>query len=149
MKVTFVFCVFPPETVPAAVMAGELVSEFVERGDDVTVVAPFPSRPSGQVYDGYHRSFVTKTLFRGAQLIRVPCFTVGARRRSISRVLENLSFGLASAVALMFLRRPDVVVVETWPVLANLFILAACRLRGIIAVNYIKDLYPEAMTSAG
>lgn len=149
MNLAFVFCVFPPEVAPTAVMAAELVAHFAGRGDDVTVVAPFPSRPAGRIYSGYRRALFRREEFMGSTLIRVPCITIGERRRVIARILENFTFGIASAVAVVAMRRPDVVVVETWPTLASVLTLLACRFRRVPCIQYIKDLYPEAISSAG
>lgn len=149
MKPAFVFCVFPPETPPAAVMAGELAEFFARRGDAVTVIAPFPSRPQGRIYDGYRRSWRLDEIYQHARVRRVPCATIGRRRSGVRRILENVTFGFTSAVALALVPRPDVVVVEAWPVLASLMVLTVCAMRSVPSIYYIQDLYPEAMVSAG
>ena len=63
--------------------------------------------------------------------------------------MENVSFGLSSALAVFLSRKPDLVLMETWPLAASLLVLASCKLRGVPVLNYVKDLYPEAIRSAG
>jgi colanic acid biosynthesis glycosyl transferase WcaI len=149
MRIVFVFAVFPPESPPAAVMAKELVEYFAGRGDDVMVVAPFPSRPGGVRFPGFRRSLWRREKLDTADLFRTACVTIGTRRAAWRRVLENVSFGIGSSLILAIHRRPDVVVVETWPVLASFLSLAVCRLRLTPTLNYVQDLYPEALESAG
>jgi len=64
-------------------------------------------------------------------------------------VLENVSFGMSSALELIRGERPDVMLLETWPILSYLPLVAVARSRGVPMVNYIKDIYPEAAVSAG
>jgi hypothetical protein len=54
-----------------------------------------------------------------------------------------------SAFAVLFTRRPDVVVLESWPVLATAAVVAVCAARRIKVINYVKDIYPEAAIAAG
>src|SRR5262249_26463437 len=54
-----------------------------------------------------------------------------------------------SAIALLLASPPDVVVLETWPILAAIPVIMVCRLRRIPVIHYIKDIYPEAATAAG
>ena len=116
---------------------------------DVTVIAPLPNRPHGVRYPGFPLRLWTTRDVGGARSIRVWSWLIGKTRPSLARVLENITFGITSAVALMFSRRPDVVIVESWPVLATAAVLAVCKARGIPSVNYIKDIYPEAAVAGG
>lgn len=149
MRICLVGAVFPPEPEPAAVMSGELVRAWTQAGHDVVVVCPFPNRPGGVSYPGIRRRPWARSKQGGVTIVHVCSWLIGKRRRVVNRLLENLSFGLSSAVALLVMRRPDVVVMETWPVAAQLLGLCAARLRGIPLVNYIQDVYPEALTAAG
>jgi hypothetical protein len=55
MHVLIISAVFPPETVMSAFTSANLAEELTRRGHDVVVLAPFPNRPSGHLYDGYFR----------------------------------------------------------------------------------------------
>jgi colanic acid biosynthesis glycosyl transferase WcaI len=74
---------------------------------------------------------------------------IGRRRRPLARILENITFGVGSAMALLLIRRPDVVIVESWPVLATAAVMIVCAARGFKVINYVKDIYPEAAVAAG
>jgi colanic acid biosynthesis glycosyl transferase WcaI len=64
-------------------------------------------------------------------------------------LLENVSFGLSASLTLLIIRRPDVVLMESWPIMSQVLIMLAARVRGLKVVNYVKDIYPEAMIAAG
>ena len=149
MRIALVSAVFPPEPEPSSVMAAELASAWARAGHEVVVISPIPNRPRGAVYPGFERRLWTRAAFEGAQSLRVRSWLIGERRRAVDRILENLTFGLGSAAALLLQSRPDVVVVESWPILATATVVAECALRGIPVINYIKDIFPEAATAAG
>ncbi len=129
-------------------MAGELVRMWTKAGHEVTVVSPLPNRPHGARYPGFPLRLWTVRTFDQARTIRVWSWLIGKRRRPLARILENITFGVNSAVALLLIRRPDVVVLESWPVLATAAVMVVCAARGIKVINYVKDIYPEAAVAA-
>ena len=149
MRIAFISAIFPPEPEPSSVMAGELVRGWTKAGHEVTVISPLPNRPHGARYPDFPLCLWTVRSFEQARSIRVWSWLIGTRRRPLARILENLTFGVNSAVALLLMRRPDVVVLESWPVLATAAVMTVCAARGIKVINYVKDIYPEAAVAAG
>ena len=149
MKITFICGVFPPEREPSGVMADQLAARLARDGHEVTAIAPFPNRPGGQLFPGYCRSLrSTSTESSGYRLVRCASWLVGKRRRSLDRILENITFGLSSAWAAFRQGRPDVLIVETWPLFAVQFAALLAAWWGIPFLYYIKDVYPEAAEKA-
>jgi colanic acid biosynthesis glycosyl transferase WcaI len=74
---------------------------------------------------------------------------IGPRRLPLYRMLENLSFGVASAWRAAWEERPDVVLLETWPLAATQLSMWQARLRKTPLLYYVKDLYPEALETTG
>jgi colanic acid biosynthesis glycosyl transferase WcaI len=149
MRIGFISAVFPPEPEPSSVMAAELVRAWTAAGHEVFVICPLPNRPAGILYPGFERRPWHVGSYHGARCTRVWSWLIGEERRPFDRVLENVSFGVMSSLALLLTERPDVVILESWPVLASSMALAVCAARGVRVVNYIKDIYPEAATAAG
>lgn len=149
MKVTIVSCVFPPEPVVSGRTSLDIARESRARGHAVTVLAPFPSRPAGYLYPGFSRRLYRReSAAEGYALIR--CFsTLSRRSRLPSRLLENLTFGLTSAAAVLFLPRPDVIYVNTWPIVAGGLVFLAAKARRIPLVLSVQDVYPESLVSQG
>ncbi len=129
-------------------MAGELASALAASGHQVLVITPFPNRSWGRIADGYRRRVFErrKTAF---ERLMVPTWLLGKRRKWYNRLLENVTFGLASAAALLLSKSGDVLLLETWPIAAEWLASVAARLKGMPVINYRKDVYPEALVSAG
>ncbi len=149
MRVLVVTCVFPPEPVVSAQTSAQIAEELVQRGHRVTVLASFPSRPGGRLYPGFARQlFRREKDTAGFELIR--CFAIpSSESRLLSRFLENLSFGLTCAAALLTVRRIDIIYANTWPIVATGLVALVARLRKIPLVISVQDVYPESMVSQG
>jgi colanic acid biosynthesis glycosyl transferase WcaI len=146
MHVMIVSCVFPPEPVVSAQTSAHLARGLVDLGHAVTVVTGFPNRPAGQLYPGYRRRLSRWSTEGGLRILR--CFGLISRQSTfLSRMLENVSFGVTSSVAVLLQRRPDVIYANTWPLLAAGLVMVAARLRRIPVVLSVQDVYPESMIS--
>lgn len=149
MKYLIVSCVFAPEPVVSSRTSTDLANEFCRYGHQVRVVTSFPNRPAGRLYHGYKRrlwahdrSFIDYDVLR--------CFSLFSSQSSIlSRFLENLSFGLTSALAVFFSERPDVIYGNTWPIFAQGLLALVCFLRRIPLVMSVQDIYPETLLAQG
>lgn len=82
----------------------------------------------------------------GYEIVRCLC-TTSRRSTLLSRLLENASFGLTSAAALLFQPRPDVIYLNTWPIVAAGLISLVARVRRVPLVLSIQDVYPESLIS--
>ena len=94
MKIIFISSVFPPEREPSGVMAHQLATRLSADGHEVSVVAPFPSRPYGRLYEGFQRKVREVSAEKPYRLVRCANWFVGKWRRHIDRLLENSTFGL-------------------------------------------------------
>jgi colanic acid biosynthesis glycosyl transferase WcaI len=144
VKVTVVSCVYPPEPVVSARTSADIVAALEAGGQSATVICPFPSRPQGRIYDGFKRRWHERSVSNGSVMIRCASF-ISARSVLVSRFLENLTFGISSAAALLRGPRPDVVFLNTWPVFATAFAAFVARLRRVPYVLSVQDVYPESL----
>jgi colanic acid biosynthesis glycosyl transferase WcaI len=149
MRIAIVAGVFPPETEPSAVMISELARNWSLCGHSVTVICPFPNRPLGIIHNGYRRRLWQRTEMENFQVIRVWSWFIGPKRRPLNRLLENLSFGISSSIALLFLKKPDIVILDSWPIIAAFIQTVTSKIRKICILYYIQDLYPEAVNASG
>ncbi len=149
MNILFVCPVFPPEIVPSSVMLGQLTRHLSLTGHKVTMITCFPSLPGGKIFKGYKRRFWKITDTKTLRLIRCFSFTIGAERKRVWRALSHISFGIIAALRLLFEKKPDVIVADMVPVVSSPLIVFLAKLLGIPVVNYIQDLFPEAVASAG
>lgn len=148
MNVVVVTCVFRPEPVVSAETSAGLASELAKRGHNVFVICPYPSKPSGVLFRGFKRSLLrTERTSDGVAVTRF--YTLFSRKsRFFSRFLENVSFGIASAVAILACRRQiDVIYANTWPIFAQVLLLLAAKVRHAPVVLSLQDVYPESISS--
>lgn len=147
MNVVIVSYVFPPEPVGASQTSFDLARELAARGHEVVVIAPFPNRPAGQLYPGYRRAlFRRERAPEGFQIVR--CAGFFSRRSSmLSRLSENVSFGVTSSLALCFGQRPAVIYANTWPIFGVGMNAIVARLRRVPFVVSVQDIYPESLAS--
>lgn len=148
MNIAILSSVYDPEPVVSAKIAKDIANELIEKGHKVSVICPFPSRPKGEIFNGYTRSLWKKDLsINNLRLIRLFSFA-SSKSTFISRFLENISFGILSSSYLLFIqKKPDVIFLNTWPIFATLFNIVAAKIRGIKIVRSIQDIYPETLIS--
>ena len=140
---------FPPEPMPSGEMCFNLAKEFSRSGDGVTVISGFPNRPKGVVYDGFFRSIRNETVTSGFRLIR--CFTwlIGPKRKTVDRLLENLSFGIFAGLNLVFEPGKGILLVEAWPVFCSFLLALVGRIKKHRTFYFIQDLLPEQAEQVG
>jgi glycosyltransferase involved in cell wall biosynthesis len=145
MHCLVVSCVFAPEPVVSARTSTEVVEKLVAAGHKVTVIAPFPNRPGGKLYPGYKRTLYRKERHpEGYEIIR--CFATISQASSMpSRFLENITFGATAALAALFVKRPDVVYSNTWPIFATILLTLVAGFRRLPLVVSVQDIYPESL----
>jgi glycosyltransferase involved in cell wall biosynthesis len=149
MRFLVVSCVYSPEPVVSARTSRDIAETLAERGHDVTVLAPFPNRPGGRVYPGFSRRPFRRTRV-GPRLTVVHCFSFLSRRSGfLSRSLEAASFGLTGSLAMFFVRRPDAVYSNTWPLLGSGALALVAHLRRLPLVLSVQDVYPESLEVQG
>ncbi len=143
--VVIVSCVFPPEPLVSAHTSAQIANELARAGQQVKVIAPFPSRPSGKIDPQYKWRLLKREFCpQGYEIIR--CFSFYSSVSSLlSRFLENMSFGLSVFIILLFSSRADIVYGNTWPIFAQGLLMLACKLRCIPLILSIQDLYPESL----
>jgi len=141
--------VFPPEFTYSGRVSEQIAYELARRGHEVTVLAPFPNRPGGQLFAGYRRSLYRRAQAAGGYAL-IHCFsTLAPSSKMISRFFENITFGLTSACRLMTCKRPDIVYSNSWPIVATALMALVARLRGIPFVVAVQDVYPESLITQG
>ena len=141
---------FAPEPAAAAFRLEALVRALATSGHDVTVLTTKP-RPGSPPADDAALSRP------GAELTEtLPPGRVRVRRARVLRdssgyvrgYLQYLSFDAPAAWRLLWVRRPDVVVVEPPPT-TGVIVRLVCGLRRVPYVYYAADIWSDATRSAG
>jgi glycosyltransferase involved in cell wall biosynthesis len=142
-----VSAVFPPEYTFSGRVCEQVAHALAAEGHEVKVFAPFPNRPGGKMFPGFKRALSRKENHQaGYQIVR-SFSTLAPNSRMLPRLMENLSFGIGSALQLLITPRPDVIYSNSWPIFASALLAAVARLRNIPYVMTIQDVYPESLQS--
>jgi glycosyltransferase involved in cell wall biosynthesis len=149
MKILIVNCVFHPEPVVSAQIGKSLAESFYESGENVTVIAPYPSRPYGFEFTENLKNSKTRKAFVSKD--RLECFYLPSyiypKSGTLGRLRESISFGLASYNFIMKSNvKYDFVYMNTWPVFGQLGVALACISRKVPYTIHIMDIYPESMS---
>lgn len=148
-EILVISAVFPPEPVVSARTSADISDGLRAVKYQVTVLASFPSRPEGKLFAGYSRKlYQRENMENGVDVVR--CFaTLSPDSRIVSRLLENLSFGITSSWQVLLAKRPQVIYANTWPIVATGLLFLVATLRRIPLVISVQDVYPEALIVQG
>jgi colanic acid biosynthesis glycosyl transferase WcaI len=129
----------------------DLVSEWLERGHQVTVLTGVPNYPTGQVFDHYLTQPSAYADYKGACVVRVPML---ARGKGNFRLLLNyLSFALGGmlwgAWQLRGVKADVIFVFEPSPVTVGLPAVLLSKIKNAPIVFWALDLWPETLAAMG
>lgn len=148
-NILIVNCVFDPEPVVSAQIGKSLALSIYERGESVTVIAPYPSRPMGFKFDNKIVSSKKKNVINHGRLkiFNLPSF-VYSKSGALGRLWESISFG---KVSFDFIVKSeinyDIVYMNTWPIFGQLGVALACLKTNTPYVIHIMDIYPESVSN--
>jgi colanic acid biosynthesis glycosyl transferase WcaI len=146
LNIIIVSCVFPPEPMVSGQTSSQIAEALAKKGYQVKVIAPFPNRPTGQIYNGYQRKLFGMSDDDEAGYNITRCWSTFSSKSNISsRFLENISFGIFSSFTLLFTAKPDVIYSNSWPVFATGLIALVAKLKGIPIIISIQDVYPDSL----
>lgn len=138
---------FYPEPCAAAHRMEALARALRDSGMDVTVVAPMPSFPYGRIDSAYRGKRLLRERENGIEIVRLRHV---ATARRYGRYLAWLSFAaLAAIYAVLFAKRPDVVIVSSPPITLAIPAIAVRLLRGSRLVVDVRDVFPDLPIQMG
>lgn len=148
MKVYIISAVFPPEPLTTATTSADIAAELAQRGHQVTVFAPFPNRPEGKLAKGFKRRgrFVRKV--DNYRIIH-SWHTLSRESSFLSRLVENITFGITSTWQIIREGVPNVAYMNTWPIFASLLNSFVLKLMRVPIVCSVQDIYPESLIDRG
>lgn len=148
LRILFLSHYFHPEVNAPATRLREHTRHWTAAGHQVTIVCPVPSAPHGRPYSGYTNAVWAEENFDGARVIRVWTF-VAANRGRLRRSLNYFSYLVSALVALLFIRRHDVLVATTPQFFCGLAGALASLLRKEKFLLEVRDLWPESIEAVG
>lgn len=148
MRIWILTQYYPPETGAAAIRLSRLARLLAADGHSVTVLTGMPNYPEGVIKAPYRGNVTYRETIDGVDVRRIWVYA-SPSKRARTRLLNQFSFMLMTALRGTWLRRPDVILVESHPLFVT---LSAGWLRWIkrapVVLN-VSDLWPESAVATG
>jgi glycosyltransferase involved in cell wall biosynthesis len=136
--ILIITAVFPPEPVVSANLSFDIASELA-KNHEVTVISPKPTRPLNKVLE--HKTG-KNYLFNHQVLKSYTC----PESSIAGRLLESYSFGKATARYIhQHHKKIELIYANTWPLIAQQFLIYVASKYHIPVVLHIQDIYPESL----
>ena len=148
MRILFLTPYFPPEVGAPQTRIYELALRLRKLGHEVLVLTTFPNYPSGVVPPQWRRKLTWKGTDQGIAIHRIWSYAT-PNKGFYRRICSQLSFAILSALAGLFLPRPDVVVVESPPLFDGFAGLFLRWFRRTPYIFNVADLWPETAIQLG
>lgn len=142
MQILMISNYFAPDAGAAAVRNTRLAHQLKRMGHEVTVLSSLPHYPQGNIHDGYRGKFVIIEERDGVRVVQTWLWATPSPKIS-RKLLSQMSFMLTAMLRGVFLKRPDIILIEAQPIFTGLAgrIIAFFKRRPY-AMN-ISDLWPE------
>ncbi len=148
LRILFLSHYFHPEVNAPASRLWEHARQWQRGGHSVTVICPVPSAPHGWPYKGYRNALWQEENLDGIRVIRIWTF-VAANRRRLRRTLNYVSYMATSLLALVFVRKHDVLVATSPQFFCGLAGAAATLFRKERFILEVRDIWPESIEAVG
>ena len=136
MNILVISSVFTPEPIVISTMSEDIAVEL-SRANNVTVLAPKPTRPYGSVFNSY--DFSQKPYTR----IELSSYTC-AKTSFVGRFVESVSFGRHAYRYIKENRESiDKIYAWAWPLYGQKYIVKAAKKYNIPVIIHVQDVYPE------
>jgi glycosyltransferase involved in cell wall biosynthesis len=148
MHILFLTDNFPPEGNAPATRTYEHAREWVKLGHKVTIITGAPNFPEGKVFDGFSNSWYSKSILDGIEVRRVKTY-ITANEGFAKRILDFMSFMVASFFAGLFVKKPDVIVGTSPQFFTAISAWALSAVRFKPFVFELRDIWPASITAVG
>lgn len=144
MKMKYVLqisAVFPPEPVVSAKLSMDLYRALKEKGYNVIVLHPSPTRPFGFTLDANSIGIL------GSNEITTDSF-VCPESSLLGRIRESWSFGKACEKYITNHHNEiECIYANSWPMFSQRAIVRAAKKNNIPCIIHVQDVYPESLTN--
>lgn len=147
MRIQLVTQYFWPEVGAAQTRLDAVTRILTEMGHEVDVITAMPSYPTPRVFGPYRRKLMMREQRGEVRIRRTPTWaSMGAGWK---RMASYAIFSVGSLLGMIGSRRPEVIVIESPPLILVAPTMIAARLRRVPVVLNIADLWPDAAVAVG
>ena len=149
-KIKIITSFFPPEKGAASHRILTTAKELSSCGFDVSVITTLANYPTGKLFNGYKKMLYKKEKIEGIDCIRCWVFPSNSNN-PIIRILSMLSycFSLLFTIPSLFLNKPDIIFVQTPPLLPGITGVLISKLLRVKVVLNVSDIWPLTAVELG
>ena len=149
-KIKIITSFFPPEKGAASHRILTTAKELSSYGFDVSVITTLANYPTGKLFNGYKKMLYKKEKIEGIDCVRCWVFPSNSNN-PIIRILSMLSycFSLLFTIPSLFLNKPDIIFVQTPPLLPGITGVLISKLLRIKVVLNVSDIWPLTAVELG
>lgn len=148
MRILFLSHYFPPEVNAPATRTYEHCKQWVENGNEVTVISCVPHHPMGKVYPGYKNKFYQVEYKDGIKAVKLFTY-VTANKGFLKRTLNYVFYMVMAILVSPFIGKADVVISTSPQFFNGLAGYFVSRIKRSPWVLEIRDLWPESILAVG
>ncbi|GAA4820376.1 glycosyltransferase family 4 protein [Algivirga pacifica] len=151
LKIEIITHSYPPDFGAAPLLFEDLADFLLQQGCDVEVLTAMPYYPIGVIPEGYRKQLFVREERKGVTVRRHWLYPSNLSSKRSKRFAGMISMSLTMLRSLPHLlrRNPDILFIQTPPMMTPLLFLLCKRLiRGKVILN-ISDLWPEAIVDLG
>ena len=150
IKLTIITAFFPPEKGAASYRILNTAKELQSFGLDVDVITTLANYPVGKLFKGYRWRLFKKEIIEGIICRRYWLFPSNSNN-PIIRILSMLSycFSLLFTIPLLFFKKPDIVLVQTPPLLSATTATFISKFVGAKVILNVSDIWPLTASELG
>jgi colanic acid biosynthesis glycosyl transferase WcaI len=139
---------YAPELIGIAPCNVALCEYLVKEGCDVTMLTAFPYYPAWKKRTADARRIFQSERLDGVRVLRCWHY-VPKRVNTVKRILHEFSFVALSFLRLLFIPRPDLLIVVSPPLLAGALARFFCLVNRRKYLLHLQDLQPDAAINLG
>jgi glycosyltransferase involved in cell wall biosynthesis len=143
-NIVVVSCVAPPETVVAGRVNYDICEYLSSKGNNVTLITPFPCRPLGKFDKNENKKEEIVQVNKHFFHVRINSFQ-SPQFNFLKRLFESFSFGYKSA---KYINKKssniDLIYATPWPFIGQLMFVFFRKDKYTPLVMNVQDLYPES-----
>lgn len=149
-KIKIITSFFPPEKGAASHRIFTTAKELSSYGFDVSVITTLANYPTGKLFNGYKKLLYKKEKIEGIDCTRCWVFPSNSNN-PIIRILSMLSysFSLVFTIPSLYLDKPDIIFVQTPPLLPGITGVLISKLLRIKVVLNVSDIWPLTAVELG
>jgi len=139
---------FPPEGGAAANRMNFFRHFLHENGATVMVLTAMPNYPEGVIHKPYRGKTWAKESHPWGAVLRSWCY-VSKKRSAVRRIVNYLTYMVASIRWVRCLKSCDVVIFSSGPMFAGLVAFLAKKLYGVKVILDARDVWPDRIWESG